>query len=150
MCQHQYLGTGTLVKYYHPHSILSTFIYLPLVTFSSKKLDFLISVSNKTFFNSSLITEKPSGFCSCLIHQAQLFNKLGNYIFKLCLAMARITNRIYVSLLVLLSINTSATMSVMTTTTMAIMPPVPSPPPPNQPPPPTTSNCPFCPARETS
>jgi len=24
-----------------------------------------------------------SGFCSCLIHQAQLPNKLGNYIFKL-------------------------------------------------------------------
>jgi len=42
----------------------------------------------KTFLNSSLITEKTSGFCSCLIHQAQLPNKLGNYIFKLCLAMA--------------------------------------------------------------
>ena len=27
-----------------------------------------------------------SGFCSCLIHQAQLPNKLGNYIFKLRLA----------------------------------------------------------------
>jgi hypothetical protein len=26
-----------------------------------------------------------SGFCSCLIHQAQLPNKLGNYIFKLSL-----------------------------------------------------------------
>ena len=29
----------------------------------------------------------PSGFCSCLIHQAQLPHKLGNYSFKLCLAM---------------------------------------------------------------
>jgi len=28
-----------------------------------------------------------SVFCSCLIHQAQLPNKLGNYIFKLFLAM---------------------------------------------------------------
>ena len=28
-----------------------------------------------------------SGFCSCLIHQAQLPNKLGNYSFKLRLAM---------------------------------------------------------------
>jgi len=26
-----------------------------------------------------------SGFCSCLIHQAQLPNKLGNYIFKLAM-----------------------------------------------------------------
>ena len=25
---------------------------------------------------------RHSGFCSCLIHQAQLPNKLGNYIFK--------------------------------------------------------------------
>jgi hypothetical protein len=28
-----------------------------------------------------------SRFCSCLIHQAQSPNKLGNYIFKLCFAM---------------------------------------------------------------
>ena len=30
-----------------------------------------------------------SELCSCLIHQAQLPNKLGNYIFKLRLAMTR-------------------------------------------------------------
>jgi len=29
-----------------------------------------------------------TGFCSCLIHQAQLPNKLGTYIFKLRLATA--------------------------------------------------------------
>jgi len=28
-----------------------------------------------------------SRFCSCLVHQAQLPNKLGNYTFKLRLAM---------------------------------------------------------------
>jgi len=30
-----------------------------------------------------------SGFCSCLIHQAQLPNKLGNYSFKPLLAMTK-------------------------------------------------------------
>jgi hypothetical protein len=29
------------------------------------------------------------GFCSCLIHQAQLLNKLGDYSFKLRLAMTK-------------------------------------------------------------
>jgi len=58
------------------------------------------------------------------------------------------SNRNYTALLVLLSMNTSATISAITITTMATMPPVPNPPP-NQPVL-TTSNCPLCPAIETS
>ena len=48
-------------------------------------------VSLRALFQLSLRAKRGnlSSFCSCLIHQVEPPNKLGNYIFKLCLAMTQ-------------------------------------------------------------